>query len=93
MSSIQYTSLSDYSGFTNIVLIDQTVELYIYFYNYVNTTTFPIGYDSSSTLADLNSLLTAANFPNVRRVLLVVDGVNNYNKIFVESNPFSLMPI
>ena len=65
--------LTDYSGFKNIVLIDDQIKQPQLFYNSCKTDTYPILFNYRSTGTELLSILS--NFQSIDRLCFVFDGI------------------
>jgi hypothetical protein len=84
---LKFNVLENYTTIKNIVLIDSEVKNYMDFYNNCNDITFPIIYNKSSNINDLQNVLK--NFTNIDRIAFVFDEQYLFGtKIFISSNPF-----
>jgi len=67
---------NDYSNFTNILFIDQTIDLFQTFVDSVNQDTLPIVYSRFSDVTTLNSFLTS-NFSHIQRLCFAFHGFSS----------------
>jgi len=92
----EYTSQSNYSQYTKILLIDKNVEQYQKFVNGANSSTFTIVYKHTSKHQHLEEFLVA-NLKHVTRLAIVSHGLPGgehqyyHNMSFMESEHFFKM--
>ena len=74
-------------GFTNVLLIDNTVKDAQLFASSANASTFPIIYSRTSTKTDLLAILQTT-FATIERMAFVFVSNSNNTKIFLDDKPF-----
>lgn len=87
MSTITYKNIINYNLINNLIFIDSTVQDYEKFYDNLNENTFGIIYNKNSDKDEILNLLKE-KFVSLKRLCLVIDNSNVYNKIFINNQPF-----
>ena len=81
-----YPEITPLNSYTNILLIDNSVQNFQTFVDSVNSNTFPIVYSISSLKTDLLTLLQT-NFTSISRIGLVFTSSFEAPKMFLDLKP------